>query len=639
MGLFDKLKGKDSSEQTEEKPEFKSVIIDTENVPRELNNFALANNINIAELSFKLIKVTTSYLDESGEWVELGDQDKPRFADTAFMLAPTMKLKQHYRVEILKKETLLDGNTIPAISISANKSLTKVIVTIHKNLEVKYFSKLEQSIIDEIISRLIKAGVLIGVRDENLYKEIAKVVSIIRVNNSLEQEHTFIAVQGFEEVPSINDNLIFHYKKKMKKEDEYGRVDYAKRGYIMAVAKGECIIEYIKPMMGTPGRNCKGVFIPVKEPKILNATEIVFTENISKKEDDASIKYVANKDGYVNFDGKVYDIQDNMEISEVSFKSTGSIETGLDSNVKINITEKDALKDAIGAGMSVETAQIHVEGNVGSGARIKAREAQIGGQTHKTSYVEAETLSITVHRGEAVGRNVTIDRLEGGKVTGENITIKQMIGGELIGDKIKIGELSSNGKITASELIEIEALKGSNNKFVIDPKVAREFSEKMSEVNEKISAIEKELKFIPKQLGAKKEIIEKNKPTLNFIKSKIEELKQDGQNPPSTLMAKVRDFQQKVAEYNTMLQMFKNKKEELDSYKNDLNEVQTKIFSAKIINRSTWREFNEIRFKLISPDIEIVYNTKEHEIAREITLKQNADERYEIIRSSGFTQK
>ena len=44
-----------------------------------------------------------------------------------------------------------------------------------------------------------------------------------------------------------------------------------------------------------------------------------------------------------------------------------------------------------------------------------------------------------------------------------------------------------------------------------------------------------------------------------------------------------------------------------------------------------------MKFKLISPPIETVYNTKENEIIREISLKENGDGQYEIKRSSEYS--
>jgi len=244
---------------------------------------------------------------------------------------------------------------------------------------------------------------------------------------------------------------------------------------------------------------------------------------------------------------------------------------------------------------------------------------------------------IAVHRGEANGQDITIDRLEGGRVVGDKVYIKQMIGGEVIGRIVKIDNLLSNARVTASEIIEIVELKGSSNKLMIDPSVTKEFHVQIEEINKKIQRLEEELKAYPRQLSAKKDAIEKNKPMAEMVKAKILELKGNKVEPPITLYAKIKDFQEKVMEYNALLQAFKDKKELLHELQNELNMVQTKVFSAKIINHSAWKEYNEVRFHLISPPKDITYNPKEREIAREITLKDMGTGEYRIMRSNEYS--
>jgi len=643
LGLFDKIKGNntDGAKLSDGgTSEFKSIVIDTTNVIKELKNVAAANHLNPSDLAFKLLRTTTYYSDEKSENNEMNEEELKLLLDDSFLLNPNLKLTQHYRVEIYKIEDHEDDHTIlPDISLSGNKNLTKIIAMIAQSHDVKYTSKLEEKIIEDIQIKKIKAGILVGIRDQNMYKEIKKIVANVRVNGIIDQNYTFVACQGVDEVPSINDDLIFHYKKKINAKTTDGKVDYSKRGFVLAVDKDECIIEYIKPQLGTPGRNCRGAFLPVKEPRKTNDAPILITANLSKKESETSIKYIANRGGYVNFEKGTYDIQDQMEINEISFKSTGSIDASLGSNIKINIKEKDILKDAIGAGMSVETTEVHVQGNIGSGARIKAKIADIGGQTHQTAYIEADKIMVAVHRGEANGIDIEIDRLEGGKVFGENVHIKNMIGGEVIAKIVKIDTLMSNAKITASEIIEITELKGTNNKLIIDPSVTKEFNELIDSINKKIEKLEEELKAYPRQLSSKKEFIDKNKPMAEMVKDKIMELKRSGVEPPVTLFAKIKDFQEKVIDYNTVLQTFKDKKEELQEYREELNKVQNKVFSAKIINHSAWKEFNEIRFRLIYPPKDVTYNPKEHEIVREITLKDMGNGEQRIIRSMEYSSK
>lgn len=641
MGLFDKIKGTIADEVTlreGEASEFKPIVIDTTNVMKELKNVAIANHLKSTELSFKLLRITTYYSDEKSENNLMGEEEMKLFLDDQFLLNPNLKFSQHYRVEIYKIIDEEENIFLPDILLSGNKNLTKIIARIIKSDDVKFASKLEEKMIEDIQIKKIKAGILVGIRDQNMYKEIKKIVANIRVNGFLDQNYSFVACNGVDEQPSINDDLIFHYKKKMDSKNTDGKIDYSKGGFVLAVEKDECIIEYIKPQLGSPGRNCRGSFIPIKEPRKTSDMNLVVSPNITRKENETSIKYIANCGGYVNFDKGSYDIQEQMEINEISFRATGSIDTNLNSNIKINIKEKDILKDAIGAGMSVETSEVHVQGNIGSGAKIKAKIAEIGGQTHQSSYIEADKIFIAVHHGEANGDDIEIDRLEGGKVVGNMVHVKQMIGGEIIAKIVKIDELISNAKITSSEMIEIKELKGNNNKLIIDPSVTKEFDEMIASINHKIDYLAEELKAYPRQLSAKKEYIDKNKPMAEMVKEKILELKRNGVEPPMTLFAKIKDFQEKVLDYNNFLQTFKDKKEELHEYRIELNKVQNKVFTAKIINHSAWKEFNEIRFRLISPVKDVVYNPKEREIAREITLKDMGDGEHRVIRSSEYSQ-
>lgn len=644
MGLFDKIMGDDKTQnehQTqEEKDEFSSIIVESENIPRELKSVAAAHQLSIKDLDFKILKAKTFYSDGTEEgWIEADEEKMKLFEKEEFLLNKNLKIKQSYKVDIYKINPQANQPKIPEIGLSGNKLLTRVIANIKKDLEVKYFSKLEYVLNEEINKKKIKAGVLVGLFDSNQVKEIKKIVAGIRVNGHMSDSHSFVVSQGIDPISPINDELIYHFKKKLAKEDEQGRIDYKRRGYILAVDENECIIEYIKPKEGKAGRNTQGKFLEVKEPLKQYETNINITENIAKKEDEDRIKYISKRSGYVNEPSpNSFDIDDQMEINEISFKSTGNIETSMSSNVKINIKEADVFKDAIGPGMSVETSELNIQGNVGSGARIKANKLDIGGQTHKTATLEAKDAHIVVHRGFFTGEKIEVDRLEGGKIVADNVHVKQAIGGEIIAKEVVIDELSSNVSIISSDKIEIKELKGQDNKFIIDPTVTKEFNESIEKINKEIQDLRLKLKPIPKQLEERKRLIAKTKPTVEMVKEKIEELKADGKTPPVTLLGKIKEFQTMVNSYNDMLKNYKNQKDRITDLKSDLNEVQLKVFSARIINHSPWLEYNEIKFKLISPELEIVYNTKDHEIIREISLQQIGDEEFRINKSSEYSR-
>lgn len=642
MGLFKKiLKENSNKKETAVKSEFSSIIIESEDVLKELKRIAVANDLPQSMLDFKIIKVNTTYIVNNEEgWIEADEEKLKQFSDKDFILNPDLKIKQSYKVDIFKVDENQNSQVLPSMVLAGNKLLTKIVITIKKSIEVKYFSKLESRIIEEINKKKIKAKILVGIHDELMIKGVQAVVSSIRVDSNMSEDSTFVVCQGADLNSSVNDDFIYHYKKNVSKEDDQGRVDYAKRGYILAVSKNECIMEYIKPQVGTAGRNCQGKYLDIKEPEVKHETPISHTENILKKEDDERIKYISGKNGYVTQESSgSYDIQDNMEIDEISFKTTGSIQTDMSAEVKINITEDDALKDAIGYGMSVETYELNIKGNIASGAKIKAEILTIGGQTHGASTIEAKNAKITIHRGTLTAQEAYIERLEGGMIIGDTVHVKQAIGGEIVGKNIVIDELGSNVSITASDTIEIKELKGINNKFLIDPSATKEFAKEIEKKKNQIKELSQKLKFAPKLLKERKNIIDKTKPVVETIKGKILELRRDGKNPPSTLQSKIKEFQKSVNEYNELLSEYKNNKNNLKGLKEDLNQAQMKAFSAKVINHSPWREYNEIKFKLISPEIERVYNTKKSEIIREISLKETGGGGYEIKKSMEISGK
>ncbi len=634
--MFGKSKeDKNDDNKQDEKIEFQNIIVDTENINQELKNVSSAKNIPLHELDFRLISFKSVYkADKDGEWIKINDKNINYFKDEDFLLNEYLQIKQQYKVEIFKRN---ENDILPIdIVLGGNKYLTKVIATVKKNYDIKYSSKLKDFIIEQIYKKLMKQSILISICENEIESEVEKIVSKIRVYNFLDADQSFVVCHCSDPIKPVNDDLIFHYKKNINKQDKQGRVDYSKRGYIQAVQKDDIIIEYIKPKDGKNGRNCKGEFLKVKQPKIKYKIDFNISDNIEKKEDEDKIIFIAKKNGYVNKDGNKYDINDKMELNEISFKTTGSIETNVDADVKINIKEADIYKDAIGQGMVVETMEIKVEGNVGSSAVIRAKIADIGGQTHKTSKIYADKLNIKVHRGYAEGNQVKIERLEGGKVKAKTVEVEQAIGGEIIAESIVIKKINSNTTVIASKTIEIYELKGTNNKFIIDPTMIPGFQEKIEKLNQKMKKSESLLQFLKKTIRDKKRIIEKNREPAEMVKDKIMELKRAGQEPAKALIKKIRDFQELIGSYNKILDQYKKEQQEREAIKKEIDEAQSTLFKAKIINHSIWTEYNEIKFVLLSPKIEVIRTTKEGEIAKEITLKKIGEGEYDINRKSEF---
>ena len=541
------------------------------------------------------------------------------FDDDKFFVEKVESIKQSYLVQFYDVRRV-KATPLPNVAINANKNLTKILATVSQNSDTVYFKEFDKKLINFIYKKLIKVGILVGIRNKTMLEEVAKIYSVLRVKEFIDKDYSFVVTAGVNVNPSADDALVFHYKNKNKSTDENDKIDYSNRGYLLGVTENELIFEYVKLREGANGRDVRGKLLPTQKAKATIAKMPEHTENIYSKEDEEGIKFFSKKSGYVQEEKGVFDIKDELDVNEISFKTTGSVDTGLDTNVTLNIKEKDLTKDAIGTGMTVEANEINIEGNVAANAVVKANKVVIGGQTHAKALIEAKDAKIAVHIGSFDGEYVEIDRLEGGKVKAKKVVIKSAIGGEIIAESVIIDTLVSNSNIIIADTLEIKKLKGVNNKILVDFSMIKNTGEQINERMAKIKAIREQIVKMPRTLESKRCVIEENKGPINVIKAKIEELKSTNNTPPVTFMKKLKEYQQLVHEYNALLKEFREKKAAIAELKSEIANIQDGIFSSKVINHSNWREFNEIKFRLVDPARDITYSTRENEIARVITI-------------------
>ena len=541
------------------------------------------------------------------------------FDDDKFFVEKVESIKQSYLVQFYDVRRV-KATPLPNVAINANKNLTKILATVSQNSDTVYFKEFDKKLINFIYKKLIKVGILVGIRNKTMLEEVAKIYSVLRVKEFIDKDYSFVVTAGVNVNPSADDALVFHYKNKNKSTDENDKIDYSNRGYLLGVTENELIFEYVKLREGANGRDVRGKLLPTQKAKATIAKMPEHTENIYSKEDEEGIKFFSKKSGYVQEEKGVFDIKDELDVNEISFKTTGSVDTGLDTNVTLNVKEKDLTKDAIGTGMTVEANEINIEGNVAANAVVKANKVVIGGQTHAKALIEAKDAKIAVHIGSFDGEYVEIDRLEGGKVKAKKVVIKSAIGGEIIAESVIIDTLVSNSNIIIADTLEIKKLKGVNNKILVDFSMIKNTGEQINERMAKIKTIREQIVKMPRTLESKRCVIEENKGPINVIKAKIEELKSTNNTPPVTFMKKLKEYQQLVHEYNALLKEFREKKAAIAELKSEIANIQDGIFSSKVINHSNWREFNEIKFRLVDPARDITYSTRENEIARVITI-------------------
>jgi len=607
-----------SSKKTPALKKVRPTVVRTQNVAKEIFNIAKSYEMEPELLDFNILDVQTftrlvSKDVKDTEWEELSVEEAQNFHDESLLLNPDFQIKQLYEIEIFSKKTSKDDPySALKLAVGANATKCKVYLSIAQGSRVDYSSRFEYDFIEMINRKKIRAGILVYMFDSMVDELASKISARVRIAERLEfeQSETHLIAEAYEPTATINDELILHYENSQE-VDENERVDYASRGFIQSVREGDLLIEYIKAKKGKPGRNCRGEYMEPKEPIISNEPKFSVNETIRVVEDDDAIRYYANENGYIALENNTYVIKKEVDVDAISFKTTGSIDSGVDSDVNITVKEADAIKDAVGSGMNVEVTEIEIDGNVGSNATVVAKKAVIGGQTHKTATVTADELEINVHKGMAYGEHVHVTRLEHGKIEALKAEVAQAVGGVIRAKEIEIDICASHVKATASKRIEIKKMLGSENIFTIDPLLSRDARNSVEDNEEMIKELKIDLRDLKKEIKKYADLIKSGTKSFVEIKKRLLHYQKNGVKMPESFVKKYKQFQNMQLRLKELKEEFALKQEKLNMLTTRTASFGDSIFDARVINRDKWVGYNEIRFKLVDPPMELVYKPME----------------------------
>ncbi|MDD3769310.1 DUF342 domain-containing protein [Sulfuricurvum sp. IAE1] len=627
MALFSKEGGEQPSDT-----QLKPIIVRTSNVAKELLQTAANAQCPVQTLDFNLLETQTFSRKDAKEhegWNEMSDDEVRDIAEELF-LDPGFELKQVHEIEIFQSVEKGPLDSID-MTIGGNPTLCKVYLTIKPGSVARYYDGFRQDFLQAVRKKMLRAHLMINVFDSMMAENLKELIARIRVQGTytFEKPERYLIAQAYEPVPTVNDALVLHYEAKRKNQDEHGRIDYAKRGYVISAVADELLIEYVKPKIGENGRNCRGEFLTPPEPTVKNEPTFTVGEHIAVVDTPNSIEYRAKTGGYVTFEGGMYDIKTEVEVTEISFKTTGSINTELDADVSISVKEKDSLKDAIGQGMEVTVNVIHIDGSVGANAKVTANKADVEGQVHQSALIRAEELNINIHKGTAYGKTVHITRLEHGTVEADEVFITQAIGGKIKAKEITIEMLGSHVKMTASRKIEVKKLVGGENQFVIDPLI-NESVENLSERYEKMEQAKRTIQEVKKELAGYEQIWQENAASMEDLKRKLAHYRSNGVKLPTAFVQKYQQFVHLKEKIDALREELKTKEDQYDWLAQKHIALQSEIFDARIINHDGWHNHNEIIFKLINPQMNVNYVPHDEDDENILGLYQDADGEFSI---------
>ncbi len=602
---------------------FEPFYLTTDDVGQALKKFAEDRKLAPNSIDFELLSTQIQLrFSPDNEFADYDFEEARQAMTPQALLDPAFEIKQMHEIKIFMAERSKTWRV--TAQVAADRALSKVRLVVKKESVLPAGIPLKEILIAECQKRKARLGLLVGVWDEMMFWGIDALVARWTKNPVLTQEEEIVLSQGIEPTKTRNDALRLVYK---EKQEEYlasqGQKD---RGFAYSVTEGETIIEYVKPLKGEAGRNCKGEYIPAYEPVVTYKPTFKIDPTIAIEETPDTTIFKAAVPGYVAYSSDKLTITDTMAVDELSFKKTGSVALRLESDVKLDINQGDITHDSIGEGVLVEVTDLKVSGSVGPDATIRAKNVEIGGQTHQRCKVFCETATIMSHRGYLDCDQATLKRVEGGIVKASRLVdVEDMVGGEITAHTITIQTLNSNAKLTAYAGIEVKNFVGQNNRFVIRPDGGD--NKEIMALNTQREGLLELIKKKTKDLQRLQTLFAPYKQRYLELKATID--KKQGQVPPATLI-EFKSLRSRINEMKTLKEDIDNEHLKLGRLDEMIEGFSDMIESAKVRVKTVWKGYNEVIFELSMPPVTLTYIPKDGERTHSIGVKKNHDGNYEI---------
>jgi len=615
----------------------KPINVITHNVSEALMNVAKDNSVSASKLFFKINSVTTFAKDSDSDFIEISNENLNKFKEEKSLRNSTITFEQKYNIEIKSRKT---GDPFDYINsqIVFEENDTLAYFIIKRNSRLKYYDGLYDDFINYITEQKLRSNIMLYLFDVDYEKTIEEFVNVIKQIKiiTFREDKKFLVAKGIDGVQAIVSKLIMTIEEQSEigEEDSEGKVDYSNRGFLINCSKDEQLFEFIKPQQGKHGRTCTGKIIEVETINLNDTPTFTMNDTIEIQESFENIKYLSTRSGFLVKKDNKYDVSNNMDVNEISFKTTGTINSNLDAEISINVTKADPLEDAVEEGMHVKVRALSVKGNIGPDTKIETRDITINGQTNHTSFIKCVNANIGLHRGKIIGRNVTISTLEDGEIIADTAIIKNAIRGNIRAKVIEIGTLGSYVKMEASQYIQVDIIKGEENKFIIDTSIVSDFDSNKKDDEIYLAKLEEEFTFLSKSLINTTEKVKKNLKPCEKIKEAIIKSKNQGISIPDSLIKNFKLCRIMRARYKKLKEDFEYKKSQIEKLKEKLQESGLDIFDTKVVVNKPIKGYNSIIYKLSNPEREITLKTDEKMTKTTFKLRENYDGVLQIINMS-----
>jgi len=193
-----------------------------------------------------------------------------------------------------------------------------------------------------------------------------------------------------------------------------------------------------------------------------------------------------------------------------------------------------------------------------------------------------------------------------------------------------INTCASHVHVTASRKIEVYKLVGSENSFTIDPLLKKDEQEHIKEHEKEIQELEHELRDTQTEIKKYKILEKEGMPAFIEIKKRLLHYKKSGVKMPESFVKKYKQFQNMQKKLKSLVEKGETLQDKLNLLTTRTASFQDNIFDARVINHDTWKGYNEIKFKLVDPPMELVYKPMENSAEHIFKLVALEDEEYAI---------
>jgi len=591
-----------------------SFNIITDNVARELLRISSQNSISDSKLFIKINSVNTFIKDFETEKIEINKEDIYKYKDETSLRDNTIEFDQEYSVDI---KSISDNYPLKDLqtTIEFEENDTLAYLLIKEGSTLKYYDRLYDDFIDYIMEQKLRNNILLYLFDVDYENDIKQFIDVIKQIKTItfKEDKKFLIAKGIDSIESVNSEIFMNIEEDndIGAEDSSGKVDYSDRGFLLTCSEGDQLFEFIKPQQGEFGRTCRGKLIDV-EIVNLDAKPVFTVQNSIEIQDSfENIKYLSKKSGYLVKKGNQYDVSNSIDVDEISFKTTGTIDSDLDSEISINVIKNDPLEDAIENGMHVKVQKLSIKGSVGSNTKIEARDISITGQTHNDSSIKCINADIGLHKGKIIARTVNVNRLEGGEIIAEKVVINTATMGKIKAKTIEIETLGSHVTMEASKYIEIQAIKGEENIFILDSVIDTGFDSSKEDDEAYLIVLKEEIQTLLRRLKEITAKIKNSQKVCEKIKLEIIKSKNAGIQIPTPLIEKFKLCKLMRVRYKKIKETIEHKNNQLDSLKKKVFSGASDILDVEISLGQPINGYNRIIYKLHEPERDIELKTDE----------------------------